>query len=785
MSTDRRRSAAAAPMPARRMQDLIGLALFCFGAISLISLATPQPGPVPTALNAALRLAAGDGSWAIPLGTMFAGSMFLIGYQRLSLSHSSIGTLLLWLAFVCSRQLDTMPAGATWNPALASGAGGAAGWAIGAGLSAAAGGLIARLVIVFSALAGIVLLADRPLIDVARRCLDLAAPAGRAGTAMTRRAGSGFISRLRAYLDRRAEVRAEALIEQEDDEEGEEDLREYDGLASTVPEPAEMKEPARVFALPASEAVAADTTAATITAAVEQKTEPAPVPLTARPESNGKPAQPSLTGFALPPLSLLKDTGAATAQRTQAEVDEKARIIERTLEEFRIGATVVEVAAGPTITRFEIQLAPGIKVSKIVSLADNLTMSLAAIDVRVEAPIPGKSAIGVEVPNAHPVTVRLRECLNTQEFQEAPSLLTIALGKDVAGQHRYADLTRMPHLLIGGSTNSGKSVFLNTLIASLVYRATPEEVKLLMVDPKQVELSLWDGIPHLLHPVVKDVKQAAGLFRAALKEMSRRFDLFAAIGTRGIDGYNSRVTREERLPYMVLIVDELSDLMMQQGPEVEASICRLAQMARATGIHLVLATQRPSVNVVTGTIKANICSRIAFAVASQVDSRTILDAGGADRLIGRGDLLFLPLDAAKPTRIQGCYMSEADTNALVSYLRAQGRPDYSFEIPDPLGGGGRDADEPGDDVDDEFFEQAVRLVVTQGQCSVSSLQRKFRIGYTRAARIAEMMEERGIVGPPNGAKPRDLLISPVQAEELFRVQMAPAMDGAERETDAV
>ncbi|MCW3096351.1 MAG: translocase FtsK, partial [Chthonomonadaceae bacterium] len=398
-----------------------------------------------------------------------------------------------------------------------------------------------------------------------------------------------------------------------------------------------------------------------------------------------------------------------------------------------------------------------------------LAMSLAAIDVRVEAPIPGKSAIGLEVPNVTPVMVSLRECLDQDEFKNASSKLTVALGKDVAGQYRYADLTRMPHLLIGGSTNSGKSVCLNVLIASLVYRNTPRDVQMLMIDPKRVELSLWKDIPHLMHPVVTDVKQASGVFRAALKEMDRRYDLFAALGTRNIDGYNAKMPEDDCLPYLVLIVDELADLMMQQGPEIETSICRLAQLARATGIHLVIATQRPSVDIITGTIKANISSRIAFAVASQVDSRTILDMTGADRLIGRGDMLFMPIDAAKPVRIQGCYLSETETNTLVDYLKEQSKPNYTILVPETTSSGnGSGAGEVPDDVDDAFFEQAVRLVVNNGQASTSMLQRRFRIGYTRAARIVEMMEEKGIVGPLNGAKPRELLVSKDQVEQMFR-----------------
>ncbi len=444
-------------------------------------------------------------------------------------------------------------------------------------------------------------------------------------------------------------------------------------------------------------------------------------------------------------------------------------MLEQTLEEFNIQATVMEVATGPTVTRYEIQLAPGIKVSKIVSLADNLAMALAAIDVRVEAPIPGKSAIGVEVPNSTPVTVTLRECLETPEFINAPSKLTFALGKDVGGAYKYADLTKMPHLLVAGSTNSGKSVCLNTLIASMLYRATPAELKFLMIDPKRVELSLWDGIPHLMHPVVKEVKQAPGIFRAAIKEMERRYDLFAKMQTRNIEGYNQRVGAEERLPFIVLVVDELADLMMQAGAEIETSICRLAQLARATGIHLVIATQRPSVDVITGLIKNNVPSRIAFAVSSQVDSRTILDMSGAERLIGRGDMLYMPIDASKPMRLQCCYLSENETNSLVEYLKEQDSPNYTIDLPDvadsssSASGNGSE-----DDDDDDLFESAVKLVVTTGHASTSMLQRRFKIGYTRAARIVDIMQERGIVGPPDGAKPREILVTRDQVDQMFR-----------------
>lgn len=468
--------------------------------------------------------------------------------------------------------------------------------------------------------------------------------------------------------------------------------------------------------------------------------------------------------FRLPSLQLLNESPPKPVQHEKA-MQEKQAILMQTLNDFRIGANVAQVAIGPTVTRYEVQLEPGILVKKIVSLADNLAMSLAAIDVRVEAPIPGKSAIGIEVPNDVVQMVSLRECLSTNEFMSAPSKLTFALGKDVSGVYKYADLARMPHLLIGGSTNSGKSVCLNVLITSMLYRATPRELKFVMIDPKRVELSLYDGIPHLLSPVIKDVKHAAGILRSVLKEMEERYDRFARIGTRNLEGFNSRVPPEERLPFIVVVIDELADLMMQQGPEVETSICRLAQLARATGIHLVIATQRPSVDVVTGTIKANIASRIAFAVATQIDSRTIIDMPGADRLIGKGDMLYMPIDAAKPVRVQGCYVGERETETLVKYLREEEPAVYTM-IPSETSPSGASYDDD-DASSDELFEPAVKWLVTQGQCSTSSLQRKFKIGYTRAARLVEGMEAMQIVGPQDGVKPREVLLRPENLQAFF------------------
>lgn len=470
-------------------------------------------------------------------------------------------------------------------------------------------------------------------------------------------------------------------------------------------------------------------------------------------------------GYVLPPLSLLKEP-EPKPKRTQAEIQENIDILESTLEEFGIEANVVEIAHGPTITRYEIQLGPGIRVSRIKSLADNIAMSLAANHVRVEAPIPGKAAIGIEVPNLKRSVVTIREVADSEEFMKAQSRVMVCLGQDVSGRNQYADLSKMPHLLIGGATNSGKSIGLATLITSLLLRNTPKDVRLVLLDPKRVELTLFDDVPHLMAPVVRDIKQMPGVLRQVWREMDRRYDVFADAQARNIEAYNAKVSFAEKLPYIIVVIDELADLMIQAANEVETSICRLAQLARATGIHLVIATQRPSVDVITGTIKANISSRIAFSVSSQIDSRTILDTAGADHLIGAGDMLFLPIDANKPLRIQGCYVSEAEIAAVCEHWKEQARPQYTI---DPVAAV-VEREETRLDMQDEsdpFWEDAVRWVAERGQASTSMLQRRFAIGFQRASRLLDMMEERGIVGPRDGPRPREVLIGSSDADEVL------------------
>jgi S-DNA-T family DNA segregation ATPase FtsK/SpoIIIE len=468
-------------------------------------------------------------------------------------------------------------------------------------------------------------------------------------------------------------------------------------------------------------------------------------------------------------------------KRTAQEIQANIETLESTLEEFGVDANVVEIATGPTVTRFEIQLGPGIRVARITALADNIAMNLAASHVRVEAPIPGKAAIGVEVPNSSPTMVALRETLDNREFMDNPSRLIIGLGQDVSGVNRYADLTRMPHMLIGGATNSGKSIGLASIIMSLLMRNTPKDLKFVMIDPKRVELALFDNIPHLLCPVIKDVKEAPGVLRAVWREMDRRYDLLSEHGVRNIDGWNAKASFQDRMPYIVVVIDELADLMIQARAEVETSIVRLAQLARAVGIHLVIATQRPSVDVITGTIKANIPSRVAFAVSAQVDSRTILDTKGAEDLIGRGDMLYMPIDASKPMRIQGCYVSEKEIESVCEFWRAQERPTYVLQ---PIIEAANRAERGGDgesDESDPLWEEAVMFVAERGQASTSMMQRRFSIGFQRASRLLDMMEERSIVGPRDGPRPREVLVDAYEAQALFGRNVTPAGAGIRSE----
>ncbi len=465
--------------------------------------------------------------------------------------------------------------------------------------------------------------------------------------------------------------------------------------------------------------------------------------------------------YQLPPVDLLKQPRLTDQSGEYALIHENAAKLERTFQSFGVKATVTQVHLGPAVTKYEVHPDAGVKVSKIVSLTDDLALALAAKDIRMEAPIPGKSAIGIEVPNSEVAIVSLREVLESKKNDKPEAKLMIGLGRDITGEAVLAELNKMPHLLVAGSTGSGKSVCINGIITSILMRAKPHEVKMMMIDPKMVELNVYNGIPHLLAPVVTNAKKASQALQKVVNEMERRYELFAHSGTRNIEGYNEHIRRhnvEEQgqqplLPYIIVIVDELADLMMVASSDVEDSITRLAQMARAAGIHLIIATQRPSVDVITGVIKANIPSRIAFAVSSSTDSRTILDMGGAEKLLGRGDMLFFPVGASKPVRVQGAFLSDEEVEEVVEFVIDQQKAQYQEDmIPDDI------PEKARGQVEDELYGDAVDLVLEMQTASVSMLQRRFRIGYTRAARLIDEMEARGIVGPYEGSKPRTVLM---------------------------
>jgi S-DNA-T family DNA segregation ATPase FtsK/SpoIIIE len=706
--------------------------------VVVVGLATANSGFVGHQLDFLFHAVFGTGAWIVPVLLGLVGVTFLRG-RGLAVTHLVWGLTLIFLAILAG--LARSVSGDYLDPATVSRSGGYV------------GGLLAMVLeLLFGAgkifgiaaigIVGAVLSVDVPIRSLISSAKDATVAVGRLTLERPRSRERvdeipADISRGRKQTDEdRIRPLKKAVVVAQDDYESETSVP--DVLATKAePEPRKTK----VAAVRETQA------------AVAEPTLNADLPI---------PKE----GYQLPPNNLLAEA-LLQPKRNQVEMQKNIETLEGTLEQFGIDATVVEVANGPTVTRYEIQLGPGVRVNRITALADNIAMELAASQVRVEAPIPGKAAIGVEVPNASPTMVTLRELCDEPAFRNHPSRLCVALGKDVSGVPKYADLTKMPHLLIGGATNSGKSIGLATLITSLLMRNTPKDVRLVMIDPKRVELTLFDHIPHLMCPVIKDVKEAAGVLRAVWREMDRRYDLYSEKGVRNIDGWNAQASFQEKMPYIVVIIDELADLMIQCGAEVETIIVRLAQLARAVGIHLVIATQRPSVDVITGLIKANIPSRIAFSVASYIDSRTILDLKGAEALIGKGDMLFKPIDAIKPLRVQGCYVSEKEIEAVCRFWRSQEKPAYVLNpVEDSVHDKEKEGGDFGEDMD-PLWEEAVRWVVDRGQASTSMLQRKFSIGFQRASRLLDMMEERAVVGPRDGPRPRDVLVNPLEVDVLF------------------
>lgn len=562
-----------------------------------------------------------------------------------------------------------------------------------------------------------------------------------------------------------------------------------------LPKPAEpKKKPEKAAVLPQPKPVVLDDLIKT--AAPQAEPEPSapanvPVPVMQIPDP-----EPVGGNYQLPPVSRLNPPKNGAGKDHSEELKANAQRLVDTLKSFGVETSIVAISRGPSVTRYELQPAIGVKISKITNLADDIALNLAASGVRIEAPIPNKPAVGIEVPNKARDMVTAREIIDTPQFRQAGSKLTVALGKDIAGNAAYADLAKMPHLLIAGTTGSGKSVCLNSMIVSMLYHANPDEVKFLMIDPKKVEFSIYNGIPHLLVPVVGDPRNAAGALAWAVTQMLERYKLFSDNNVRDLKGYNQLCKKDKEkqpLPQIVIIIDELSDLMMAAPNEVEDSICRLAQMARAAGMHLLIATQRPSVDVITGIIKANIPSRIALSVSSQVDSRTILDMAGAEKLLGNGDMLFNPVGNAKPVRIQGCFLSDEEVESVVNFIKEQEQSNYdedvmkeieSMAVQEKKKGNTMDMSSGGDDPDDEMLPKAIEAVVEAQQASATLLQRRLRLGYARAARIIDELEQRGIVGPYEGSKPRKVLLTKEAWMEMNALDGSGATQNSTNEDNA-
>lgn len=709
-----------------RPYDILGIVFVALGIVTIVSLLVPETGLIGRSLGSAVRVLFGTGGWIAPPCLILIGVALIAGKRKVEVTHLGIGLTVILLAIL------GIMAGARNGDYFDIEAASKTGGYLGAILGWLFDTLLGRAKMVglgAMVAAGLILCVPVPIRALFHHLKSRAADAAAE----------------RKQLQK-AQSRSVVVVEQPQHRYHEAEEDEHVLIEDTKPAKLKVKPIIREHEV-----------------------------------SRGEEPAPPAEGYRLPPTTLLTE-GPTKAKRSQQEMQRNIDTLESTLEEFGIDASVVEIATGPTVTRYEIQLGPGIRVARITALADNVAMNLAASHVRVEAPIPGKAAIGVEVPNTSPSMVTLREVVEQKEFRDSPSRLMFALGLDVSGLAKYADLAQMPHLLIGGATNSGKSIGLASLIMSLLMRNTPKDVKFVMIDPKRVELSLFDGIPHLMCPVVRDVKEAPGVLRAVWREMDIRYDLLAERNIRNIEGWNAQATFQERMPYIVVVIDELADLMIQAKAEVETSIVRLAQLARAVGIHLVIATQRPSVDVITGIIKANVPSRIAFSVSSQVDSRTILDGKGAEDLIGKGDLLFLPINLGKPVRMQGCYVSEKEIDAVCKFWREQEKPAYVLT---PLiesgsredgGGGGESSME-----NDPLWEDAVRWVVERGQASTSMLQRRFSIGFQRASRLLDSMEERGVVGPRDGPRPREVLVDLSDLDVVMGRNVVPPNAGIREE----
>jgi S-DNA-T family DNA segregation ATPase FtsK/SpoIIIE len=726
-------------------RELAGIALMALGVLALLALYSTAVGPVGQFFDRVLHHLLGRAAPVIPIVVILLGIVSIAGGQAVETAPRSLG-LLLFILLLPSLAHLSIPAEQLFAEAQLQQGGGLLGAAVCWALGRAFGPLGRGVILSAVGLAAGVLLTGRTLGDLG----ELLGKAGRVLWGFVRRTAKGVYMFISEPVEEQGELVIRGLDdegnEDDEDEQTEEQLLQSLGPAEGNPQPTAVENNGKALPSGAPAKEAAEEQAEEFEQLSIEMKEP----------------------YEFPKLELLRKSAPRGGFNTRRRVREQSQQLEETLQSFGVEAKVKEVSQGPAITRYELEPAPGIKVSKVTNLADDLALSLAASDVRVVAPIPGKSLIGIEVPNKDVTPVRLRSVLEEPAFQRSTSQLAVGLGQEISGSAVITTLDKLVHLLIAGATGSGKSVCINTMICSLLYKARPDQVKLVLVDPKVVELTSYNGIPHLLSPVITDPKKAAGVLQWLVSEMEDRYEKFGEAGVRNIDRYNKQLMgnadeEAERLPYIVLIIDELADLMAVAPVDVEDAIQRLAQMARAAGIHLIIATQRPSVDVITGVIKANIPSRIAFAVSSQTDSRVILDTGGAEKLIGKGDMLFMPVGATKPLRVQGSFITEKEIKQLIEHVTEQAEPSYEEKIVEEA----EEAASPYADFEDELFPDAVRCVVESGRASVSMLQRRFRIGYTRAGRLIDTMEQEGYVGPHQGSKSRDVLLTMEQYRQVF------------------
>jgi S-DNA-T family DNA segregation ATPase FtsK/SpoIIIE len=707
--------------------EILGLALAAVAVLTLLSLYSSSVGAVGNLVGRGCRILTGEGAFLLPLLAGYWGFKLLKERNPAKYPGKIYGSLIGSLVFVTTLHLVLVSPEGSFRIVVGAGldgdGGGVLGGVLGWVLFQCFGMIGSVIVLVAGGLAAVTLFTELSILAIGKR-FGLKVVSGVRGGWMKLQS---FI-----FVEDQAPVRAEPVIV---------DHTAEKANPETVAPPSGVRElkKGKRHGSPGDDP--ADS--------------PQPVWL------SGSPS------YRIPPTDILSRSRVKGSARKADDLATNVRTLEETLGSFGVKAKVLQVSRGPSITRYEIQPAAGVKVSRIVSLSDDISLALAAPGVRIEAPIPGKAAVGIEVPNKETALVPLRDLFESKEFKQSVSRLTLALGRDIAGTPVIADLALMPHLLVAGATGSGKSVCLNTIINSILFKSRPEEVKLLLIDPKMVELTNYNGIPHLLVPVVTNPKKAAISLKWLVREMERRYELFAAAGVRDIGRYNDVAGMNDsggeqaHLPLVVVVIDELADLMMVAPSDVEDSIVRLAQMARAAGIHLLVATQRPSVDVITGLIKANILSRISFAVSSQIDSRTILDVGGAEKLLGRGDMLYLAAGSAKPVRVQGAFLSDKDVDVVVNFLKKQALPEYDEEI---FNGS---YNEEGPVSEDELFPRAVEIIVRAGHASISLLQRRLHIGYARAARLIDVMEKKGIVGGFEGSKPRTVLMSVEQYQQHF------------------